>query len=537
MRRTTTDPSHQGRKRIAIVGAGPGGLAAAMLLSRAGADVTIFERLDRVGGRSGTIRAATEMGEFRFDMGPTFFLYPRILSEIFSACGEHLRDSVDLIRLDPQYDVVFEAGGRLQATGDPDRMAAEIARLCPADARNLPRFMAESRAKLTAFRPVLERPFDSLADWLSPEVRRALPLMRPHRSVDRDLARHFSDPRVRLAFSFQTKYLGMSPFRCPSLFTILAFIEYEFGVWHPVGGCGAVMQAIARAARRLGARIRLSEPVEQIVFDGKRAVGIRTAAGEERFDALVVNADFAHAMRALVPDRVRRRWTNRKIDRKSFSCSTFMLYLGVKGTIDLLPHHTIFLTRDYKRNLAEIESGAMISEPSVYVQNAGITDDTLAPPGFSTLYVLLPVANLTGGGIDWPSAQATFRRLALERLKTLGLKDIERRIVFEKILTPEGWRDDMAVHQGATFNLAHTLGQMLHLRPHNRFEDLENVYLVGGGTHPGSGLPVIFESARISSRLMADDLGLDASAWSETAAAPATPPDIATTEVELAELW
>ena len=495
-------------KRIGIVGAGPGGLAAAMLLARAGAEVTVFERLDHVGGRSGSIRAPAAGGSFRFDMGPTFFLYPRVLADIFAACDHDLNAEVELIRLDPQYDLVFEDGGRVRASGNPERLAAEIAKLSPADALNLPKFMAESRAKLAAFQPVLEQNFDSFADWLSPAMLRALPLMRPWLSVDGDLARHFADPRVRLAFSFQTKYLGMSPFRCPSLFTILAFMEYEYGVWHPIGGCGAVMEAMARVARRMGARIRLNEPVEEILFEGRRAVGVRTHAGEQRFDALVVNADFADVMTRLVPDALRRRWTDRKIERKKFSCSTFMLYLGLKGRLDDVGHHTIFLSRDYRRNISEIEAGIEVTAPSFYAQNACVTDDTLAPAGCSTLYVLIPVANLQREGVDWPARQAAFRRMALDRLKAIGIEDVERRIIFEKMLTPPGWRDDMAIHHGATFNLAHSLGQMLHMRPRNRFEDLDGVYLVGGGTHPGSGLPVIFESARITSRLLVDDLGI-----------------------------
>jgi phytoene desaturase len=301
----------------------------------------------------------------------------------------------------------------------------------------------------------------------------------------------------------------MSPFRCPSLFTILAFMEYEYGVFHPRGGSGAVMAAMARVARDLGARIRLREPVQEILFEGRRAIGVRTEAGTQRHDAVVVNADFAHAMRALVPDRLRRRWTDRRIARKKFSCSTFMLYLGIEGSIDGLAHHTIHLARDYRRNIAEIERGrAPPGEPSFYVQNACVTDPDLAPPGHSTLYVLVPVGN-NGGGIDWPAQQTRYRALALKQLGKIGIPDLARRIRFEKMLTPAGWEEDMGIYRGATFNLAHSLRQMLHLRPRNRFEDLERVYLVGGGTHPGSGLPVIFEGARITARLLAEDLRID----------------------------
>jgi phytoene desaturase len=513
-------------RRIAIVGAGPGGLATAMLLARAGADVTVFETSRRVGGRSATIEATVPAGRFRFDTGPTFFLYPRVLEDIFAACGRRMSREIDLIRLDPQYDLIFESGGHIRATPDIARLQQEVARLAPDDAAALPRFMADNRAKLAAFRPVLEQAFHGLRDLVRPGMLKSLPMMRPLRTVDSDLATYFKDERVRLAFSFQSKYLGMSPYRCPSLFTILAFMEYEFGVFHPRGGCGAVMEAIGRAAEDLGATFRFGEAVQEIEFEGRRAVGVRTMAGRERFDAVVINADFAHAMQSLVPDRLRRRWTDRKLAGKKFSCSTFMLYLGLEGIDENLAHHSIYLSADYRRNIAEIEAGRTPpSEPSFYVQNACVTDPELAPRGHSTMYVLVPVGNRTGAGIDWDAEKDRFRAIALQRLQRLGVRDVERRIRFEKVLTPLDWEQQLAIHRGATFNLAHSLDQMLCFRPRNRFEDLDGVYLVGGGTHPGSGLPVIFESARITSRLMADDLGLRGhwSAGSEMAEPDYTP--------------
>ncbi len=186
---------------------------------------------------------------------------------------------------------------------------------------------------------------------------RSLKLMRPHRTVDSDLATYFSDERVRLAFSFQSKYLGMSPFRCPSLFTILSFMEYEFGVYHPRGGCGAVMTAMARIARDDGRDVQAGEPVQEILFEGRRATGVRTEPGREQFDALVINADFAQTMSTLVPDRLRRRWTDRKLAGKKFSCSTFMLYLGIEGELPDLAHHTIYLSKDYRRNVRRSRRG------------------------------------------------------------------------------------------------------------------------------------------------------------------------------------
>jgi len=494
------------RKRVVIVGAGPGGLATAMLCARAGMDVTVLERRDRPGGRT----SAFELDGFRFDAGPTFFLYPRVLEEIYRAVGSDLRREVPMVRLDPQYHLVFGQGGELRCTSDPGRMAAEVARLDPHDAGNLARFLADNREKLAALRPALETAWEGWGDLISRRARDLLPWIRPQRSLDQELRTYFRDPRTRLAFAFQSKYLGMSPFRCPSLFSILSFLEYEHGVHHPIGGCAAVSEDMAERALELGARIHLNEAVTEVLFEGRRAVGVRTEQGVYPADALVINADFARAMRRLVPDRLRRAWSDRKLRGKKFSCSTYMLYLGLEGRCDDLEHHTIYMSADYERNLQDIERDHVLSDdPSFYVQNACRTDPSLAPEGDSTLYVLVPVTH-QHPNVDWAREAPAFRRKVLAQLAKVGLEDVEGRIRCERTITPRDWDVDFEIHLGATFNLAHTLGQMLHLRPRNRFTELEGVYLTGGGTHPGSGLPVIYESARISSRLLLSDLGLDA---------------------------
>jgi phytoene desaturase len=502
-------------KRIIIIGAGPGGLASAMLLGRAGFKVTVLERLDRVGGRTSTLTApAPGDGEFRFDMGPTFFLYPRVIGEIFDACGYDFETEVPMKRLDPQYRLVFEGVGnqdtvKLDCTADVDRMKEQVAQIDPHDAANFERFLSENRQKLEAFRPILESPFLSLGDTMRLPLLKLLPLVRPLRSVDRDLRSYFRDPRTRLAFSFQSKYLGMSPFNCPSLFTILSFLEYEHGVFHPIGGCGAISTKMAELAEQLGVDVRLAEEVKRIDFDGRRARSVVTDQGEYKCDALVINADFAHAMSQLVPDHLRSRWTDRKLAKKRYSCSTFMMYLGIEGRYDDLPHHTIHLTHDYKQNLADIEDRHQLSEsPSFYVQNASVTDPTLAPEGHSTLYCLIPCTHMHPN-VDWQQHQQRYRDLFIQQMAKIGYTDVEDRIRYERIITPADWQDEMAIYRGATFNLAHSLTQMLHLRPRNRFEDLEGVYLTGGGTHPGSGLPVIYESARITSRIMMRDFAMD----------------------------
>ena len=499
-------------RRAVIVGAGPGGLAAALLLAKAGVKVTIVEKRSEIGGRTSTM----EQDGFKFDIGPTFFLYPRVLREIFASAGYDLDREVPMTRLDPQYRLVFGGGGELLATPNIEQMTRAIAAISPEDAVRFKHFITHNRVKLEKFLPFLQSSFESWRDLLKPGMLKLLPLLAPWRSLDSDLQVHFKDERIRLGFSFQSKYLGMSPFRCPSLFSILSFLEYEHGVFHPTGGCGAVTRSMARIAKEMGVEILLDEPVDQVLIENGKAVGVKTAMRTLAADAVVVNADFAGAMRRMVPNAQRRKWTDERMATKRFSCSTFMMYLGIDGRYDDVSHHTIFLAKDYKQNLRDIEELHQLSvDPSFYVQNACVTDPDLAPKGQSTLYVLLPVTH-ESGKVDWIKDSPKYRQLALRQMEKIGLHDVERRIVTERVVTPDGWASEFALYKGATFSMAHSLDQMLHLRPHNRFEDVEQMYLVGGGTHPGSGLPVIFESARITSRLLLEDLDMD-TRWSTDA--------------------
>ena len=486
-------------KSVAIVGAGPGGLAAAMLLSAEGAAVTVYEKDAQVGGRTKTV----ETGGFAFDIGPTFFLYPQILRGVFERCGLNFDDFVELRRVDPSYRLAFENGPEVRISGDLESLEREIGKIDMHDAKAIRRFIERNRRKLDAFTPVLKRPFLSIFDYLAPNVLSALGQLLPLGSVDDELGKYFRDPRVRLAFSFQTKYLGMSPFRCPNLFTFLAYLEYEFGVWHPVGGCGAVSEAMARAARQLGVDIRLGEPAEKIEFEGRRAVGVRTARGVERADSVIVNADFAQAMTDLIPNDKRPDWSDKRIASKKYSCSTFMLYLGVEGEYDI-DHHNIFLAEDYEGNISEIERAQSVpDQPSIYVANPSRTDRHFARDGGSSIYVLVPVGHC--GPVDWARERQAFRDKVIARLEGFGLTNLSQRIRFERCLTPEDWREQFSIYRGATFNLAHGLDQMLYFRPHNKLSDVPGVYVVGGGTHPGSGLPVIYEGARITSDLVLAD--------------------------------
>ena len=488
-----------------VIGAGPGGACAAMLLAARGWDVTVYEKEAMVGGRN----AAMTLGGYTFDTGPTFLMLPSILEEMFEQAGTTTAAEMELKRLDPLYRLQFPGVGELDVTQDRDLMAQRLEALFPGDGAAYEGFLRSEGRKFRHIFPCLRCAYDKPWHYLRAPLLRALPYLDAHRSVYNVIARHFRHEHARLAMTFQAKYLGMSPWTCPGTFTILPYMEHVDGIYHPVGGLNAISRSMIAVAERKGAAVHLSTPVERMLIEGGRARGVVLPGGKEhRADAVFVNADFAHAMRSLVPERHRRRWTDKRIAAARYSCSTYVLYLGVRGRFDHLPHHTIAFAQDYRANVADIvEHGRLSDDFSFYLQNASVTDPTLAPDGCSTLYALVPVPNMTAG-IDWAVEGPRLRERVIDamerRLLGRGIRDA---IEAERAMTPADW-ERSGVHRGAVFNLAHDLGQMLYLRPRNRFEDIRGCYLVGGGTHPGSGLPTILESANISARLASRDAGL-----------------------------
>lgn len=492
-------------KKIAIIGAGPGGLTAAMILAARGFDVTVFEAKDRVGGRNAELR----LGEFRFDTGPTFLMLNFILREMFEEAGRNIDDYLSFTRLDPMYRLVFDDRD-LRPSADPARMRAEIARAFPGEEAGLDRFLADEKARFDKLFPCIQKDYSSLGSLFSLPLLKAAPYLDIGRSVFDVLGKYFRSDKLKLAFTFQAKYLGMSPWDCPGFFTMLSYIEHAYGVYHVQGGLNAISAGMARAAEANGAKIRLSSPVRRVITEGGAARGAELRSGEVfRCDEVVINADFGHAMTTLFEKGALSKYSPEKLQAREFSCSTFMLYLGVDKVYAGLPHHTIAFAADYRANVEDIfRRKALSGDVSVYVQNASVTDPTLAPPGKSTIYILVPVPNLDGG-TDWAAEKPRLRELALRLAEErAGFAGLRNHIQAERVITPADWRDEYGVYKGATFNLSHKLSQMLYLRPRNKFEELRNCWLVGGGTHPGSGLPTIYESARITSNLLCREHGV-----------------------------
>ena len=495
------------KKKVIVIGAGPGGLTAAMLLAHRGFDVTVYEKREEVGGRSGRIQT----GGYTFDVGSTLLMMRFVLDEVFELAGRHVEEEIELVELDPMYRLYF--GERaLTIWSDHERMREEIARLYPGDEDGLTPMLQREWNRFQHLYDVLQGVYPSLAACLfDRKVLRAATNFALGRSLHDVIASYFTSEELRVAFSFQSQYLGMSPWECPGGFAIVPFVEHAYGIYHVTGGLNQVAAAMARVVSEEGGEVQLGTPVKRLLLDERKVVGVELADGrEDRADEVVINADFGYAMTELVDEGVLHKYSPKNVAKRRYSSSTFMLYLGLDTLYSDLAHHSFFFADDVRQNMADLYSAPRLSDDvSMYVCNPSVTDPTMAPEGHSALYVLVPVANLATD-IDWDRERDRFRDMVLDRLeRRAGLTGLREHLRQQVVISPTDWRDELNVYLGAPFSLAHNLTQLLCFRPHNRFEELGNCYLAGGGTNPGSGMPTIWESGRIASDLISRKHGLE----------------------------
>ncbi len=492
-------------KHIVVIGAGPGGMATAMRLASQGHRVDIFEAEGQPGGRM----RGFECGEYAFDTGPTILQVPRVYEELFAETGLRLADYIHLKRLEPNTRLRFWDDTVLDLTSDMAAFKAQLARLRPDLPDAFERWYIEHIGKNAAgYQPYLGTPVRSPLGYLRPaELLAALPF-RPWESLYDHYWRFFQDERLVYGLSYPAKYLGMHPSVCSSIFSLIAFLEFADGIWHPEGGFRALARALAQALTDLGGHIHLKCPVRQVWIEDGRARGVDLENGERvQADAVLINADFGYAMRHLLPESARGRYTDKKLGQMRFSCSTFMLYLGVNRRYEGRPHHQLYLSEHIRRREPPwIDDSALDeTDPSFYVCNPTLIDSGNAPAGHSTLFVLVPIPN-TAHGVNWADRQQPYRDLILDRLPLLGFDHVREHIVVEECYTADTWRDEFRAHLGAVFNLIHSWDQLGPLRPHIRDEQTKALYRVGGAVHPGSGLLTILEAARSTAFFITQDL-------------------------------
>jgi phytoene desaturase len=488
------------KKHAVVIGSGFGGLAAAVRLGARGYRVTVLEKLDGPGGRAYVHR----QDGFTFDAGPTIVTAPFLFEELWALCGRRLSDDVDLRPVSPFYRIRFEDGSSFDYTGDAEAMRAEIAKFSPGDVAGYERFMTASEAIFRiGFEKLGHVPFDRWTDMarIIPEMMR----LKSYRTVAGLVGKYIKDPRLRVALSFHPLLIGGNPFTASSIYSLIAFLERQWGVHFAMGGTGQLVEGLVGLIRGQGGAVHYGAEVAAITVTDGAATGVRLKSGlEVAADIVVSNADSAWTYRYLLPPSSRRRWTDKRIERSRYSMSLFVWYFGTRRQYPDVAHHTILLGPRYRGLLKDIFDRKILADDfSLYLHRPTATDPSLAPDGCDAFYVLSPVPHLDSG-TDWNATAESYRRALSRFLGETVLPGLEENIVTSRVTTPQDFQDRLLSFHGAAFGLEPILTQSAWFRPHNRSEDVKRLYLVGAGTHPGAGLPGVLSSARILDSVVPD---------------------------------
>jgi phytoene desaturase len=483
-----------------VIGSGFGGLAAAVRLGARGWRVTVLEKLDQAGGRAYVHR----QDGYTFDAGPTVITAPFLLEELWTLCGKRMADDVELRPVHPFYRIRFDDGSELDYSGDPERMRAEIARFAPGDVDGYERYMRMSEAIYkVGFEQLGHVPFKRFTDML--KIAPDMVALQSWRTVYGMVANYVRDEKLRIALSFHPLLVGGNPFTTTSIYCLISYLERKHGVFFAMGGTGSLVRGIVGLIEGQGNQVLLNQEVEQILLDGRRARGVRMKDGREiAADIVVSNADSAFTYRHLVPASARKRWSDRKLERSRYSMSLFVWYFGTRRQYPDVAHHSILMGPRYRELLDDIfENKVLAPDFSLYLHRPTATDPSLAPPGCDAFYVLSPVPHLKSG-IDWTREAEPYRRRISEYLSRTVLPGLEGEVVSSRLLTPPDFRHRLNSIEGAAFGLEPVLTQSAWFRPHNASEDIEHLYLVGAGTHPGAGVPGVISSARVLDTVVPD---------------------------------
>lgn len=489
--------------KIVVIGAGFGGLAAAIRSRTRGHEVLLLEKLEQPGGRAGVFR----QDGFTFDAGPTIITAPQLLEQLFDLAGRRMDEYVQLVRVDPFYRVRFHDGTSIDWNADEQARQDAIRSISAADVAGYRRFARRAREIFELAFPLIDRPFDSLGAMLraTPHLLRA----RSWQSVAALVESEVTDPRIRQLLSFHPLLIGGNPYDTPSIYALIHELERRWGVWFACGGTGALVSALVRLFEDLGGQMQLGAEVVAIDVDATgRARSVLLHNGRRiAADIVVCNGDIVRTYRDLIPRHSRRRNSDRRVQRYHQSMSLFVLYFGTNRRYDHVAHHEILLGPRYRDLLRDVFHGTGLPEDfSLYLHRPTATDASLAPPGCDAWYALSPVPNLRAG-IDWGEAGDDYRDRIVRHLEKRLLPGLTQHIVTETRVDPRFFRDSLNSHLGAAFSVQPLLRQSAWFRPHVRSEDIPNLYFVGAGTHPGAGIPGVLSSARIADQLIADLAG------------------------------
>lgn len=492
-------------KRAAVVGSGFGGLAVAIRLQAAGVQTTIFEARDLPGGRAYVYR---DRG-YTFDAGPTVITAPACIEELFETAGRQMSDYVELLPVSPFYRLLWDDGDSFDYVGDSAHMIEQIRARSPEDVDGYLRFVDYSRRVFDeGYTKLAAAPFLRFTDMV--RVAPQLAMLRADRSVYSTVARYVKDEHIRQALSFHSLLVGGNPFETSAIYTLIHYLEREWGVWFPRGGTGALVSGLVKLFEDLGGELRLADPVERVRVDksGRAPVHRLTSrtTRDERFDLVVSNADIHHTYSQLFKGTAGAKRAQKRIENLDWSMSLFVLYFGTdrryQGDVE---HHTILFGPRYKGLLDDIFSGSALPDDfSLYLHAPTITDPSLAPEGGETFYVLSPVPHLGNAPLDWRRIGEAYADRILQSLETV-LPDVRQHIATRFWFTPNDFKSELNAYHGSAFSCAPRLSQSAYFRPHNKDSRIPGLYLVGAGTHPGAGLPGVINSAKATASVIAGD--------------------------------
>ncbi len=493
---------------VLVIGAGIGGIATAARLAQRGYRVTLVEKRGRAGGRCDRL---IKEGH-HFDTGPTLLVMPQVFAQTFADLGERMERHLDLRRVDPTYHVHFDDGTTLLLSSDLNAMQAQLEAIEPGSFGGYLRYLSEGHLHYKlAFPNLAERNFRSLPEFLS--LKNLLLIFRLKLLTNHydHIASYFHDPRLKAAFTFQDMYMSLSPFEAPAMYSLLQYTELADGIWFPMGGMYRIVEALTGIAQRTGVQFSYDTPVDRINCDGSQVTGVTLADGRQiQADIVVANADLPYVYRRLLPDDGMAR----RLERKAYACSTVMFCWGVDRRCPQLGPHNLFLAKDYRQSFdGALKDLTVSDEPSFYVHVPTYIDPSLAPEGQETLVVVVPAGHMDDAvPQDWTVIRSRTRRVVLERLAQVGVRDLEEHIKFEVSYVPPDWKRRYNLSKGSIFGLGHNLAQMGYLRPRNRHAHYRNLYFVGASTHPGSGLPAVLLSARLTTERVLEDAGVSQTA-------------------------
>ncbi len=486
---------------VIVIGAGVGGIAAAARLAQHGIHVTVLEKNPRPGGRCDRF---SRQGHI-FDTGPTLMVMPLLYEAEFAALGAPLRDTLDLVRVDPTYHLVFDDGSQLALTSDLNKLYPQLESIQTGSYAGFLRYLDEGRRHYQlGMERLVNRDLRKATDFFNLNNLALLFQLKPFIRHYRNMSAYFDHPRLKAAFTFQDVYMGLSPFDAPATFSMMPYTELTHGVWYPKGGMYSIVEAIMEIARRAGVDFEFEASVERIEIQGGRASAVILADGRRiQADAILANADLPYVYNDLLPDADLAR----KLESKQFSCSVISFFWGVDKKYESLGPHTLFLAEDYRRNFQSIIRDLTLPQnPSVYIHAPARLDPSMAPPGEDTLTAIVPVGHLSqSNGQDWKALCDQARTQVFRRLESLGIVDLALHIKFETSFTPLSWKKRYNLMKGSTHGLSHNLTQLGYFRPHNRHPHYRNLYFTGASTHPGTGLPTALVSARHAANRILDD--------------------------------